>query len=52
MLATERANGISPRARAVAAVAAARRDGLTGRDAAAAPPTSDDSPYSFDPYEV
>lgn len=52
VLATERANGISPRARAVAAVAAARRDGLTGRDAGAAPPTSDDSPYSFDPYEV
>lgn len=53
VLAIERAGGVTPRARAVAAVAAARRDGLARQDTApAAPPAPSDSPYSFDPYEV
>lgn len=56
VLATERVGSVSPRARAVAAIAAAHRDGLTRQDPAsprthtASTPT--DSPYSFDPYEV
>lgn len=56
VLATERAGSVSPRARAVAAIAAAHRDGLTRQDPASprtpTATTPTDSPYSFDPYEV
>lgn len=54
-LAVERSGGVSPRARAVAAVAAARRDGLAPQDAsspALETTSSSDNPYSFDLYEV
>ncbi|QOK22352.1 type IV secretory system conjugative DNA transfer family protein [Janibacter indicus] len=52
-LAHQRASTVSPQARAVAAIAAARRDGLTRQPTPPNEPAgSDSNPYQFDPYEV